>query len=117
MTGYLSESFHDLLAGESEAISRLGSSGGSHHPSQKCSMVGVPKGRVKHAHSKETPPSGLNDGVGVPKGHVKHAHSKETPPSGPNDGARKRNQAPLPVRLEQLWEQQKELEEMCLQLE
>jgi hypothetical protein len=32
MTDYISESFHDLLAGESKVISDSNSSGGSHHP-------------------------------------------------------------------------------------
>jgi hypothetical protein len=86
MTDYISKSFHDLHAGESEVISDSGSSEGSHHPSRECFMVGVPEGRVKDA------------------------HSMETPPSSPNNGARERNQAPPPARLEQLQERQKELE-------
>ena len=36
--------FHDLLAGESGSPSDSDSSGGSHHPSDECFMVG--KGRV-----------------------------------------------------------------------
>jgi hypothetical protein len=80
MTGYISECFHDLLAGELEAIFDSSSSGGSHHPSRECFMVAVPEGRVEDA------------------------HSRETSPSGPNDGARERNQAPPPARLEQLRE-------------
>ena len=33
MTEYVAESFHDLLAGESESLSNSDSSRGSHHPS------------------------------------------------------------------------------------
>jgi hypothetical protein len=92
MTGYVLESFHDLLAGESEAISDSGSSGGSHHPSRECFMAGVPEERVEDA------------------------HSWETPPSGPNNRDRERNQTPPPTRLEQLRERQKELVEVHLQI-
>jgi hypothetical protein len=73
MKNYISESFHDLLAGESEAISDSGSSRGIHHPLWECFMARVLEG------------------------HVKDAHSMETPPSSPNDGARERNQAPILV--------------------
>jgi hypothetical protein len=90
MTDYISESFHDLLAGESEAISNSNSSRGSHHPSRECFLAGVPEGRVEDA------------------------HNGETPSSGPNNGARERNQAPPPARLEQLLEPQEELEEARL---
>jgi hypothetical protein len=55
--------------------------------------------------------------AGVPEGHVEDANSRETPPNGPNNGARERNKAPLPRRLEQLRERQKELEEARLQIE
>jgi hypothetical protein len=90
ITDYISESFHDLLAGESEAISNSNSSRGSHHPSRECFLPGVPEGRVEDA------------------------HNGETPSSGPNNGARERNQAPPPARLEQLLEPQEELEEARL---
>jgi hypothetical protein len=76
MMDYISESFHDLLPRESEAISDSGSSGGSHQPSRECFMARVPEGSVEDA------------------------HNGETPPSGPNDGARERNRAPPPARLE-----------------
>jgi hypothetical protein len=61
MMDYISKSFHDLLAGEPEAVLDSGSSGGSHHPSRECFMAGVPEGRVKDTHSRETPPSGPYD--------------------------------------------------------
>jgi hypothetical protein len=93
MMEYVSESFHDLLAGEAEVISDSGSSRGSHHPSRECFIVGVPEG------------------------HVEDAQSGETPPNGPNNRARERNQASPPTRLEQLRERQKELEEARLQIE
>jgi hypothetical protein len=44
MTDYVSESFHDLFAGELE-----------------CFKVGVPEGCAKDAHGGETPPSSPND--------------------------------------------------------
>jgi hypothetical protein len=46
MTDYVLENFHNLLTGESEAISDSGSIGGSHHPSRGCFMAGIPEGRV-----------------------------------------------------------------------
>ncbi|RLM84893.1 hypothetical protein C2845_PM04G09490 [Panicum miliaceum] len=64
MADYILESFHDLLAGESEVISDSGSTGGSHHPSPECFMAGVPEGRVEDAHSMEIPPSSLTTGPG-----------------------------------------------------
>jgi hypothetical protein len=93
MMDYISESFHDLLAGESKAIYNSGSSEGSHHPSRECFMADVPKR------------------------YVEDVHSGETPPNGPNNGARKRSRAPPPARLEQLRELQRELEEVRLQIE
>jgi hypothetical protein len=42
MTNYILESFHDLLIGESEAISDSNFSGGSHHPSRKVLHGGPP---------------------------------------------------------------------------
>jgi hypothetical protein len=93
MTNYVSESFHDLLVGKSEAISDFGSSGGSHHPSRVCFVAGVLEGCVEDSHNGETPPSGRND------------------------GARERNQAPPSMGLEQLREWHKELEEARLKIE
>jgi hypothetical protein len=42
MMDYISESFHDLLAGESEAIFDSNYSGGRHHPSRECFMADPP---------------------------------------------------------------------------
>jgi hypothetical protein len=42
MVDYIIESFHDLLAGDSEAVSDSDSSGGSHHPSRECFMADTP---------------------------------------------------------------------------
>jgi hypothetical protein len=39
MTDYISESFQDLFAGESEAISYSNSSGGRHYHSRECFMA------------------------------------------------------------------------------
>jgi hypothetical protein len=61
MTDYISESFHDLLAGESEAISDSNSSGVSHHPSRECFMVDPPKGHMESAHDGSTPPDSSKD--------------------------------------------------------
>jgi hypothetical protein len=47
MTDYVSESFHDLLVGESEVISDSFSSGGSHHPLRSVSWQESPKGVSK----------------------------------------------------------------------
>jgi hypothetical protein len=44
---YILESFHDLLAGDSEAIFDSDSSGGSHHSSHECFMAGTTEGHVK----------------------------------------------------------------------
>ena len=64
MTEYVAESFHDLLAGESESPSDSNSSRGSHHPSQECFMVGTPKGYIKSIHEGgATPTDDLNDEV------------------------------------------------------
>jgi hypothetical protein len=52
-----------------------------------------------------------------PEGCVESAHDRNTSLDVSDDGAQERNQAPPRVRLEQLWEQQKELEEARLQLE
>ena len=62
MTEYVAESFHDLLAGDSESLSDSDSSRGSHHLSQECFMVGTPKGRVERVHEGgATPPNDLNN--------------------------------------------------------
>ena len=53
MTKYITESFHDLLAGESESPSGSNSSIGSHHPSRECFMVGTPEGHVESIHGEE----------------------------------------------------------------
>jgi hypothetical protein len=90
---YVSESFHDLLTGESETISDSDSDRGSHHPSLECFIADSPEG------------------------HVKSPHDGNTPPDISNDRARERNQAPPCVWLEQPWEWQKELEEAHLHLE
>ena len=64
MTEYVTESFHDLLTGESRSPYDSDSSGGSHHPSHECFMVGTPKGHVKSIHEGEaTPTNDLGDDV------------------------------------------------------
>ena len=55
MTEYVMESFHDLLAGESELPSNFDSSRGIHHPSRECFMVGTPKGNVESIHEGGLP--------------------------------------------------------------
>ena len=50
MTEYVVESFHDLIAGESESPSDSDSSRGSHHPSQEYFMAGTPEGYIKSIH-------------------------------------------------------------------
>jgi hypothetical protein len=52
-----------------------------------------------------------------PLGHVESTHDGNTPPDASDGESRERHQAPPHVRLEQLREQQKELEEACLKLE
>ena len=47
MADYIVESFHDLLAGDSESIFGSNSSRGSHHPSWECFMTGTPEGHVE----------------------------------------------------------------------
>ena len=59
MTEYAVESFHDLLAGESESPSSSNSNRGSHHPSHECFMAGTPEGHVKSIHEEE--PTSTND--------------------------------------------------------
>ena len=64
MTEYVIESFHDLLAGESESPSNFDSSRGSHHPSRECFMAGTPEGYVESIHKGEaTPMNDLDDEV------------------------------------------------------
>ena len=64
MTEYVVESFHDLLAEETESLSTSDSSWGSHHSSHECFMVGTPEGHVKSIHEEEaTPTNDLDDEV------------------------------------------------------
>ena len=64
MTEYVTESFHDLLVGESESPSDFDSSRGSHHPSRECFMAGTPEGHVESIHEEEaTPTNDLDDEV------------------------------------------------------
>ena len=64
MTEYVTESFHDLLVGESESPSDSDSSRGSHHPSRECFMAGTPEGHVESIHKeKATPTNDLGDEV------------------------------------------------------
>ena len=53
MTEYVTESFHDLLTGESGSPSDSDSSGGSHHPSRECFMAGTPEGHIESIHEEE----------------------------------------------------------------
>ena len=59
MTEYVMESFHNLLAEESEFPSSSDSSRGSHHPSRECFMAGTPERHVKSIHEGEATP--MND--------------------------------------------------------
>ena len=59
MTEYVMESFHDLLAGETEWPSTCDSSWGSHHPSRECFMAGTPEGHVENIYEGEATP--MND--------------------------------------------------------
>ena len=64
MTEYVVESFHDLLARESESPSDSDSSRGSHHPSQECFMSGTSEGYIKSIHEGGvTPTDNLDDEV------------------------------------------------------
>ena len=47
MTEYVTESFHDLLEGESESPSDFDSTRGSHHPSREYFMAGMPEGYIE----------------------------------------------------------------------
>ena len=67
MTEYVVESFHDLLAGESESSFGSDSSRGSHHPSLECFMAGTPEGHVESIHLEEaTPTNDLEGETGAP---------------------------------------------------
>ena len=59
MTEYVTESFHDLLARDSESLSDSDSNRGSHHPLRECFMAGTPEGRVESVHEGGATP--LND--------------------------------------------------------
>jgi hypothetical protein len=84
---YVAESFHDLLAGDSEEVSDFGSSRGSHHPSCECFMV-------NGSHHEETP-----------ERHVESVHGGEvTPPLDLSDEVRTDEKDPPNPWLEQLWE-------------
>ena len=64
MTEYVMESFHNLLAGESESPSSSDSSRGSHHSAHECFMAGTPEGHVESIHEGEaTPMNDLDDEV------------------------------------------------------
>ena len=64
MTEYVTESFHDLLAGELKSPSNSDSSRRSHHPSCECFMVGTPDRHVESIHKGEaTPTNALDDEV------------------------------------------------------
>jgi hypothetical protein len=52
MTDYVAESFHELLAGDSEVISDSDSSRGSHHPSRECFMASTPEGHIESLHER-----------------------------------------------------------------
>jgi hypothetical protein len=64
MMDYITESFHDLLTGDSEAISDSDAYGGSHHPLHECFMAGTPKEHVESVHEGgANSPTGLDDKV------------------------------------------------------
>ena len=66
MTEYVTESFHDLLAEDSESLSDSNSSRGSHHPSRKYFMAGTPEGRIESIHEGgATPPNDLEEDAGA----------------------------------------------------
>ena len=76
MTEYVAESFHDFLVGASESPSSSDSSGGSHHPSHECFMVGTPEGHVESIHEEEaTLTNDLDD-------EVEGGDRGPTPPAG-----------------------------------
>ena len=53
MTKYVTESFHDLLTGESKSPSSYDSNRGSHQPSRECFMAGTPEGHIESIHEEE----------------------------------------------------------------
>ena len=64
MIEYVTETFHDLLAEESESPSSSDSSRGSHHPSCECFMAGTPEGHIESIYEEEaTPTNDLDDEV------------------------------------------------------
>ena len=64
MIEYITESFYDLLAGESESPSDSDSSRGSHHPSREYFMAGTPEGHIESIYEgKATPTDDLDDEV------------------------------------------------------
>ena len=64
MTKYVTESFHDLLARETESPFTFDSSRGSHHPSRECFMAGTPEEHVESIHEGEaTTTNDLDDEV------------------------------------------------------
>jgi hypothetical protein len=56
MADYVLESFHDLIAGDSETISDSNSSRGSHHPSRECFMADTLEGHLESVHEQEVTP-------------------------------------------------------------
>ena len=76
MTEYVTESFHDLLTGESRSPYDSDSSGGSHHPSHECFMTGTPEGHIESIHEGEaTPMNDLDDEVERDAGAPPHLRS------------------------------------------
>ena len=64
VTKYVTESFHDLLAGESGSPSHSDSNGGSHHPSCECFLAGTLEGHIESIHEGEaTPTNNLDDKI------------------------------------------------------
>jgi hypothetical protein len=100
MVEYITESFYDLLTGDSEGIAESNSSRGSHHPSRECFMA-------KCTHRAETL-----------KGHIANVHERDvTLPSDPDNGVRADGRVLPNPWLEQLRAWQQELEDARLQLE
>jgi hypothetical protein len=94
MTDYVTESFYDLLMGDSKEIFDSDTSRGSHHPSCECF-------RAEGAHRAKTP-----------EGHVANVHEGEvTPPSDSDDKVEANGRVPPSPWLEQLRAQQQELKD------
>ena len=73
MMNYVTESFHDLLAGALEIISDSNSSRGSHHPLRECFMAGTPEERVESVHEGgATPANDPDDDVEGDVGVLPH---------------------------------------------